>query len=131
MRDYELALIVNPEVADEDVEGVIGRVRGYIEAGKGEILDVNVWGRRRIAFPIKHHRFGTYAIITMKADPSAIRELERSLDLYENILRHMVIKLERPPVIKPAAQPAQPEQPVAVEQPAAAEEQSNDGGDTQ
>ncbi|MCL4535567.1 MAG: 30S ribosomal protein S6 [Bacteroidetes bacterium] len=122
MRDYELVLIVNPEVSDEALGEVLGRVRGAIAARGGEVTDVNVWGRRRIAFTIKQFRHGIYAALTAKMDPAATGELEHGLSLSEDIIRHLLIKLEKAPV-KQVQQ--------AVEEKEESKEQSDDGGDTE
>ncbi len=128
MRDYELVLIISPEVADDAVDGIIGRVSNTIANGGGEVTDVDNWGRRRIAFPINHFRHGTYTVLTAKMNPTATGDLERSLSLSEDVLRHLLVKLEKAPV-KP-----QVPQPVAVAPQADApeeKEQSNDGGNTE
>jgi small subunit ribosomal protein S6 len=122
VRDYELVLIISPEVADDAIDGAIDRVKGFIANGGGDVTEVKVWGRRRIAFAIKHFRFGIYAVLTAKISPTATKELERSLMLSENILRHLLVRLEKAPV-KPATPVAPPEEP--------AEEQVSDGGVTE
>jgi small subunit ribosomal protein S6 len=127
VRDYELVLIISPEVNDEALDGVIGKVRNTIGAGGGEVTDVNVWGRRRIAYAIKHFRHGIYVVLTAKMAPTATSELERTLFLSEDILRHLLIKLEKAPV-KPPVQQAQPPAAAAT---IGEEEQSSDGGNTE
>jgi small subunit ribosomal protein S6 len=136
VRDYELVLIISPEVTDEALDAVIEKVRTTIGAGGGEVTDVNVWGRRRIAFAVKHFRHGIYATVTAKMAPGATGELERVLSLSEDILRHLLIRLEKAPVKPPVQQPAPQQVPQQqAPQPAAAatveREQSSDGGNTQ
>lgn len=115
MRDYELVLIISPEVADDAIEGAIERVKGFIAASGGEVSNVNVWGRRAIAFPIKHFRYGIYAVLTVNMSPSATKDLERSLKLSENILRHLLVRVDQP-TAKPAAPVEPPAEPVVVEE---------------
>lgn len=91
MRDYELVVIVSPEVTDENLGAVNDRIGGWIADGGGEVTNVNVWGRRRLAYPINDNREGTYVVIQAKTTPKSIIELERSLRLSDDVLRHMVV----------------------------------------
>ena len=93
MRDYELVLIVHPEVADEDVTGVIERVNGLITGGGGEITKTDPWGRRRLAYPIDGQREGYYVVEQIRMDPSKTTDLERSIRLMENIIRYLLVRV--------------------------------------
>ena len=65
-----------------------------IQGNGGEIKNVDAWGRRRLAYPIRHHLDGYYAVTHFSAEPQAIRPLEANLDLAEDVLRHLVTKVE-------------------------------------
>jgi small subunit ribosomal protein S6 len=96
MRRYELMLILRPDVPDERTQAVIDRTtRGIVTAG-GSILKVSPWGRRRLAYAIGHHREGSYHIVLFEAPPEAITELEHSLLITEEVLRHLVTRDDRP-----------------------------------
>lgn len=95
MRDYELVYIVDPLVSDEDVSGVTDRITGWISGRGGEITNINPWGRRRLAYPIGERREGNYIAVQMRMDPSATSDLERTLELAEDILRHLLIRLDQ------------------------------------
>lgn len=96
MRRYELMLVLRPDVTDERTQAVIDRTtRGIVTAG-GSILKVSPWGRRRLAYAIGHHREGSYHIVLFEAPPEAISELEHSLLITEEVLRHLVTRDERP-----------------------------------
>ena len=93
MRDYELVVIINPEVTEENLGAVTDRIGGWITDGGGEVTNVNVWGRRRLAYTIDERREGTYVIIQLKTTAQATTELDRSLRLAEDVLRHLLVRL--------------------------------------
>jgi small subunit ribosomal protein S6 len=88
-RDYELALIINPEVSEEETRAVLDRVEQIVATYGGQIVRVNQWGRRRLAYPIERHRDGFYVFIDMILTPETVIELERTLKVSETVLRHM------------------------------------------
>ncbi len=94
MRDYELVVVLSPEVGDEGFPVTVERISSVIQGNGGEIKDVDAWGRRRLAYPIRHHLDGYYAVTHFSAEPQAIRPLEANLDLAEDVLRHLVTKVE-------------------------------------
>lgn len=93
MRDYELVVIVNPEVTEENLGAVTERLGQWITAGGGEVTNSNVWGRRRLAYPINEAREGTYVATQFRMASKATAELERSLKLSEDILRYLLIRM--------------------------------------
>jgi small subunit ribosomal protein S6 len=94
LRDYELVIIVSPEVADEAVPATVERVQDFISQQGGEVRDVNAWGRRRLAYPINGFREGSYVVAQLGLDPQHVRVLEENLKLSEDVIRHLVVKLE-------------------------------------
>ncbi len=96
MRRYELMLIVRPDVPDDKNQAVIDRTTRQLVAAGGQIVKVAPWGRRRLAYPIDRHREGSYHIILFEAPAEAIVELERSLLITEEVIRHLVTRVERP-----------------------------------
>jgi small subunit ribosomal protein S6 len=96
MRRYELMLVIRPDVADDKSQALVDRTtRGIVAAG-GQIVKVAPWGRRRLAYPIDRHREGSYQIILFESPPEAITELEHTLLITEEVLRHLVTRVERP-----------------------------------
>jgi small subunit ribosomal protein S6 len=96
MRRYELMLVLRPDVPDDRTQALIDRTtRGIVAAG-GSILKVSPWGRRRLAYQIDRYREGSYHIILFEAPGEAISELEHSLLITEEVLRHLVTRDERP-----------------------------------
>jgi small subunit ribosomal protein S6 len=96
MRRYELMLVIRPDVADDKSQALVDRTtRGIVSAG-GQIVKVAPWGRRRLAYPIDRHREGSYHIILFEAPSDAIVELEHTLLITEEVLRHLITRVDRP-----------------------------------
>jgi small subunit ribosomal protein S6 len=89
-RDYELGFILNPEVSEEQTRAILDRVEQVVANYGGQIVRVNQWGRRRLAYPIEHHRDGFYTFVDMILTPETVIELERTLKVSEEVLRHIV-----------------------------------------
>ncbi len=96
MRRYELMLVVRPDLPDDKTQAVIDRTTRAITGSGGQIVKVAPWGRRRLAYPIDRHREGSYHIILFESPNEAIAELERGLVITEELLRHLVTRVERP-----------------------------------
>ena len=96
MRRYELMLVLRPDLADDKSQALVDRITRQLTAAGGQIIKVAPWGRRRLAYPIDRYREGSYHIIHFEAPPESIVELERSLLITEEILRHLVTRVERP-----------------------------------
>jgi len=95
LRDYELALIISPEAQDEILDTAIDNVSQLITEKGGIISNVDRWGKRRLAYPIKHFMEGSYVLIQCKLKPTLSKELEANLQISEEVLRHLLIKLSR------------------------------------
>ena len=89
-RDYELGFILNPEVSEEQTRAILGRVEQVVANHSGQIVRVNQWGRRRLGYPIEHHRDGFYVFIDMILTPETVIELDRTLKVSEEVLRHLI-----------------------------------------
>ena len=96
MRRYELMLVLRPDVADDRSQAVVDRTTRQVVAAGGQIIKVAPWGRRRLAYPIDRHREGSYHIILFEAPSDAIAELEHTLLITEEVLRHLITRVERP-----------------------------------
>lgn len=89
-RDYELGFILSPEVSEDETRALLERVEQIVANYGGQIVKINQWGRRRLAYPIERHRDGFYVFIDMILTPETVAELERTLTVSEIVLRHMV-----------------------------------------
>jgi len=89
-RDYELGFIINPEVSEEQTSAILERIEKIVKNYDGQVVKVNQWGRRRLAYPIEHHRDGYYVFIDMILTPETVVELDRTLKVSEEVMRHLV-----------------------------------------
>jgi small subunit ribosomal protein S6 len=89
-------LVLRPDAPDERMSAIIDRTTRQIATDGGQIVKVAPWGRRRLAYPIDRHREGSYHIVVFEAPPTAVAEVERSLLITEEVLRHLVVRQERP-----------------------------------
>ncbi len=96
MRRYELMLVLRPDAPDERIAAIVDRTTRQIATDGGQIVKVAPWGRRRLAYPIERYREGSYHIIVFEAPSTTIAEVERSLLITEEVLRHLVVRQERP-----------------------------------
>ncbi len=94
MRDYELVMIVSPEVEDDDVSATVERVQQFIAEQGGQVKEVTPWGRRRLAYAIDRHQEGSYVVAQLSLDPQRLQALEENLKLADDVIRHLVVKLE-------------------------------------
>lgn len=93
MRDYELVVIISPEVAEEEIPATLERISRFIIESGGSITEVNRWGRRRLAYPIKNFMEGNYVLTHFQMEPRLTADLEASLGISEEILRHLLVRL--------------------------------------
>jgi small subunit ribosomal protein S6 len=96
MRRYELMLVLRPDTADDRVQQILDRTTRGIAASEGQIVKVSPWGRRRLAYPISGFREGSYFIVVFDAPSEAVVEVERGLNITEEVMRHLVTRIERP-----------------------------------
>ena len=108
MREYELVLVVSPEAGEEGFPVTVDRVHGLIKERGGEVKNVDRWGRRRLAYTLDRFTEGYYSITQFTLDPQDVRGIEGSLDLAEDVLRHLVVRMDEPIVIKPELDPDAP-----------------------
>ena len=92
MRKYEVVVIIDPDVDDRQVSGLLDKpLAGLTKAG-GTVDNIDVWGRRRLAYDIRKKSEGIYAVINLTAEPAVVKELDRQFTLNEQILRTKVIR---------------------------------------
>ncbi len=92
MRPYELMYLVQPGVDDERLSAIGERVQQAITSAGGKIEKVSVIGRRRLAYKIAHFRDGIYTVLDFLLTPQAAREVDRTIKLQEDILRHLITR---------------------------------------
>lgn len=94
MRSYELVFILNADMEDEATEAAVNKFTGLIEKNGGELVKVDKWGKRRLAYPINKRTEGYYVLVNFKAEPAVSHEVERVLRITDEVIRHMVIVQE-------------------------------------
>jgi small subunit ribosomal protein S6 len=92
MSSYELVLIVSPEVVDEEMPEFISKLSELVNKVGGSVDEVNQWGRRKLAYPIKRSTEGNYLLTKVKMKPAVTKEVEANLRLSGKILRHLLIR---------------------------------------
>jgi len=94
VRHYELMVILDPELEERTVAPSLDRFLNVVRKGGGSIENVNIWGRRKLAYEIKKKAEGIYAVVDMQAEPDLAKELDRQLNLNEAVLRTKLIRPE-------------------------------------
>ncbi len=90
MTNYELMFIIDPTLEDETKKATIEAVKGIIE-NEGEVVDVDEWGLRKMAYQIQKKSEGYYVVVTFKAQPTLPKELDRRLRISDNVMRHIIV----------------------------------------
>jgi small subunit ribosomal protein S6 len=97
-RDYEVTFVLNATIDEEASAAAVERVNHLIGAGGGSVTEVHSWGRRRLAYPIAHHRDGVYVTTRFAMPTLALTAFENDLRLNEAILRHLVVRQDEVPI---------------------------------
>ena len=94
MRHYELMVILDPDLEERTIAPSLDKFLNVIRKGGGSVENVDVWGRRRLAYDINKKSEGIYAVIDMTAEPALAQELDRQLGLNESVMRTKLIRPE-------------------------------------
>lgn len=91
MRDYELVIIVTPEIDEAATAEVVDKVKSWITEAGGSIESFEEWGRKKLAYLIRNNKEGQYFLFNLKLEPTSVVNLERNFRLQESILRFLII----------------------------------------
>ena len=94
LRDYEMVFIISPEVTEEKFGATIDNISRFITERGGVISEMEQWGKKRLAYPIRHFVEGNYVLARFKLEPPLGKELEATLRISEDILRHLLVRLD-------------------------------------
>ena len=94
MRKYEVMIIIDPDVDERQVNPILEKHLAIITNGGGTVDNVDVWGKRRLAYEINKQGEGIYAVLDLKSEPDSVKELDRQLGLNENVLRTKVLRAD-------------------------------------
>ena len=92
MRNYELMVILDPDLEERTVAPSLDTYLNVVRNDGGSIDNIDIWGRRRLAYEIEKNAEGIYAVVTLQAEPATVKELDRQLGLNESVLRTKVIR---------------------------------------
>ncbi|ABK53905.1 SSU ribosomal protein S6P [Acidothermus cellulolyticus 11B] len=92
MRHYELMVLLDPDVEERSVEPSLDQFLNVVRQDGGTVQKIDVWGRRRLAYEIRKKSEGIYAVIDLIANPQTVKELDRQLNLNENVLRTKLVR---------------------------------------
>ena len=92
MRPYEVMVIFDPDTEERSVQPTLENYLKVITSGGGTVDNLDIWGRRRLAYEIQKKSEGIYAVINLNAEPSVVKEFDRQLNLNEGVLRTKVVR---------------------------------------
>ena len=113
MTDYEILLMLDPELPEERQAEIVARVRESIEKDGGRWDKDEPWGRRRLAYEIDHKPEGVYHLLTFSAAPATLDEVSRVLKITDGVMRHMATRRIKGASTRPP-EPTSREEPVAT-----------------
>ena len=93
LRDYEIVFILTPEANEGEVNAAVERVSAFITERGGKVSEHEVWGLRRLAYPINKFMEGIYVLAKFTLDANDVLALDRSLNTSEDVIRHLVTRL--------------------------------------
>ncbi len=92
LRTYEVMVILEPSLEERTIEPSLDKYLNVIRKDGGTVDNVDIWGRRRLAYEIEKFAEGIYAVITLQAEPDTVKEFDRQLNLNESVLRSKVVR---------------------------------------
>ena len=118
LRDYEILYIVRPELDEERLNEAIATVNRLIENLGGKSQKTDIWGRRRLAYEVRHLREGQYVLTDFQVEPARVPEMEATLKISETVFRHLIVRKPEKAAPAPVVPPPPAEvvlEPIAVE----------------
>jgi len=94
LRSYQSVLILKPDLDEGQVDQALEKINSFYLKNDGETLKVDKWGKKRLAYKVRKNKFGYYLNIYHKIDPAKTRELEKDYQLFDLIIKYLVIRLE-------------------------------------
>lgn len=98
VKDYELMVIYSPKIAEDELQGAMDRLGKTVTTHGGTVGSIELWGRKKLAYPVKHAKEGNYVLAKIKMDTKQTASLEQNLRITEEVLRHSLIFKESAPV---------------------------------
>lgn len=101
MKAYEIIIILDPGLTEEEAEGQINEIKEQVVKGNGEVQEIQRWGKRRLAYLVKKRREGYYVLFRLTIDPKTLSSLEKNFKISEKILKYMKVRFEEGRVAPP------------------------------
>ncbi|WP_156232258.1 30S ribosomal protein S6 [Corynebacterium occultum] len=95
MRQYEIMIILDPSQDERTVTPSLDKFLEVVRKDNGKVVKVDVWGKRRLAYPINKNEEGVYAVVDLECESATVLELDRLLNLNESILRTKVLRVDK------------------------------------
>ena len=95
MTNYELMFVIDSSLEEDKRNASIEKVQGIIADANGEVVETDVWGLRKLAYPINKQTDGYYVVLTFKAEPVLPKELDRRLRISDEVIRHIIINKDQ------------------------------------
>ena len=99
-REYEMALIVDTQRPNREVDEAVARYEALLAEHGAEVVDVDRWGARKLAYAIRKRQQGDYTFFQFRAEPDAVANVDRACRLDEAVLRHLILQVEIPPAVE-------------------------------
>jgi small subunit ribosomal protein S6 len=93
LRDYEMVVIINPELDEDKFTTILNNINKLIDDMGGVVADIKQWGKRKLAYPIKKFSEGNYVLTQFQLQPALSKEVEAKLQISEDVLRHLLVRL--------------------------------------
>jgi small subunit ribosomal protein S6 len=94
LKNYELVVIFDPSLKEEDIEKQLSNITSLLEKEKCKVYNIDKWGSRKLAYPIKKQENGYYVIVYFNGDSNVVNELDRINKINDKVLRHLIVKSE-------------------------------------
>ncbi|SMC00031.1 SSU ribosomal protein S6P [Thermanaeromonas toyohensis ToBE] len=94
MRSYEALYIIRPDLEAEQIEAVVNKFTNLVEKNGGEIIQVDKWGKKRLAYEVRKYREGYYVLMQFRGTPAIAQELERVFKITDEVIRYLIARLE-------------------------------------
>ncbi|ADG83808.1 30S ribosomal protein S6 [Thermincola ferriacetica] len=95
MRAYEAMYIINPELDEEQSNAIVEKFQGIVTGTGGELVKLDKWGKRKLAYEIDHKREGFYVLMQFNGEPATAQELDRVFRITDGIMKYMIVKEDK------------------------------------
>ena len=95
MPNYETVFILKPNLSSEKIEAVLAKTKGIITSSEGTIILSDSWGKRRLAYPVKKYKEGSYYLFHFQSEGKVIAELENLFETSDSVIKYITIKIKK------------------------------------